>query len=397
MRVEEGEWFSVELKDAMGRSRISSYGTACNALAQLKHAGLVATSRNSESRYTREGWVNANTTNCYLIAGTCKTVRGIHHLRFPRRAWAEYVASCRWSTRRALVRVAAWRYEIERAQWEAEWTRELTLGRCEVSREDTKHLGRQVVGSVYTNNSKNKEALKREARSAHPLTKAEVEMQELITWALDDLDESSRPVGIGSGPPLVNKPGRAQQMIPDPAQKQKQTILWVSSELVPESKARLVVDGFRDAVKLIYGVQWWHYSQGDIRKAKHYAKLVACGEAMSDHSVPAEHFAIWRLSWFKKNVKAFATKAPPIWLVMNAKWVSEKAGWFHKDYELPYSTFQPDPLRTEQLLRNEESMLRHRNHPDPWLALPRPYVEKRLGEIECGFESPFDLWPTRRR
>lgn len=169
----------------------------------------------------------------------------------------------------------------------------------------------------------------------------------------------------------------------------------MSSDLVPEQKAQFVVDGFRAAVLKVYGIKWWHYWKGEIKKAKHYSKLVAAGEALAEKGAPAEHWAVWRLTWMRANIPAFASKPPPVWMVMNAKQVLEKAGWFRKDYVLPLPVYQQDWIRTEQIFRNEEARLFARGHKNPWSCLPKWYGDKRRAEINDGLASPFDCWPDR--
>jgi hypothetical protein len=165
--------------------------------------------------------------------------------------------------------------------------------------------------------------------------------------------------------------------------------------MVPEQLATYTVDCYRRALKKVYGIDWFHYFKGDIKKAKNYDQLVASGKAFAEHSIAPEHWAIWRLEWFQKNVKPFANKAPPIWMIMGAKKVSEKAGWFRKDYDLPYPVFQLDPMIVEQNLRNQEASSRWKNFEYPLMFMPRSYVEKRLKEIALGMIDPHDNWPRR--
>jgi hypothetical protein len=172
--------------------------------------------------------------------------------------------------------------------------------------------------------------------------------------------------------------------------------MYVSPEMVPEQKALAVIDGFRRAVREVYGQEWWHYSKGDVRKSRGYAALVACGSQMADHSVPAEHWAIWRLRWLKERSR-FSKSPPPIGIVMSAKAVSERAGWFRKDYELPVPTLQPDLIITEQHLRNREAAQRWRGVAGEaaLLCTPAWYAEKRRAEIAGGFTEPHECWPTK--
>jgi hypothetical protein len=173
--------------------------------------------------------------------------------------------------------------------------------------------------------------------------------------------------------------------------------MYVSPELVPEQKAIAVIDGFRRAVREVYGQNWWQYAKGDLKRAKGYASLVACGEQLSDHSVPAEHWAIWRLRWLKDHSDRFSLKPPPIGVVMSAKAVSEKAGWFRKDYEIPVPIIQHDPIIAEQHLRNREAVQRWRgvNGEAALILMPVWYADKRRTEIAQGFVEPHERWPTK--
>lgn len=396
VRVEETGWFSDDLTAIARRAKIKSYGVAVNALAELKRAGLVATSRNSEVRWVRDGsrltTVQAYTTNSYLVAGTCRNDRGVYKVQFPAKPWSEYVAACRWGVRRAQARVAAWRYEVTRAEWNKEWTRDL-IERSGSSSVETHRLASKAMGSVLTKRtSKERDRSSKEALRDH----SSLPEDDLIAFALEpDLPEvTRRSISMGVNPPLptnVKAPHRAV----DPLVKTESSIIWMSSDLVPEQKALNVVAGYRHAVQAVYGIKWWHYWKGEIKNAKHYDKLVACGEAMADKGVPAEHWAIWRLTWFKANVKQFASKPPPVWMVMSAKSVSEKSGWFRKDYELPLPVYVVDWVRREQICRNQESRLFARGHRNPWLCLPDWYVAKRKAEINDGLVSPFECWPDR--
>lgn len=398
VRVNELEWFSVDLDTLRRRAKIGSYGSALNALAQLKHAGLVATSRNQRSRWIKDERgrvvsVNAYTTNSYLVAGFCERTRGGFRVKFPARPWTEYVAGCRWNATRASVRVAPWRYEIGRAQWCAEWSKE-SLVDSRGSSMKTQDLGVEVVGSVLTkeSNSATPEASEKALRdSLEHETGAD-----LIEYALQDDLTPDLPgvISLGHNPPLrrdVRVPSRPI----DPTPHRESDIQWMSTELVPEQKALFVVNGYRAAVEKVYGVQWWHYWKGEIKRAKHFDKFVKCGEVMAEKSVPAEHWAIWRLTWMKANIKQFSKKPPPIWVVMNAKQVSERAGWFRKEYVLPMPVYEVDWIRREQLARNEEARLFARGHKNPWSCLPAWYGEKRRAEIRDGLLSPFDCYPDR--
>jgi len=219
--------------------------------------------------------------------------------------------------------------------------------------------------------------------------------------ALDDLaaPKSVGGIMIGSDAPPLTPHGpraRAPYLPPDSHPRPPITVMYISPELTDEQKAREVVDGYRRAVRAVYGTSWWHYSKGDIRRARGFDRLLAAGNAMAEHSVPAEHWAIWRLRWFREG-KQFADVPPPVWVVMSAKFVSERAGWFRKEYDLPVPVLQRDPIITEQHLRNTEAEKR-------WMGcdgdaalmfLPRWYAEKRRAEIAGGCESPHDCWPCK--
>lgn len=148
----------------------------------------------------------------------------------------------------------------------------------------------------------------------------------------------------------------------------------------------------------MYGVDWFHYWKGDLKLSKGYDKLVAAGEAMAEHSVPPEHWAIWRLRWFKERVPRFRDRPPPVWVACSAKTVSERAGWFRNEYDLPYPTHKVDPVVQEQHLRNQEAadLWRGCSQADALGArVPRWYADKRREEIAAGLTNPHDCWPCK--
>ena len=303
----------------------------------------------------------------------------------PRLQWSEFVASARAGAKLALIRVAA-----AKPTWSEpaaiDWSKNRVRDPDE-SRGVDWHLGDYHSRRVY-NNKTNSKLFERGAARSFSLLGDEVDREGVFCLA-------SPNRSIWEGRP----PGEPAYYPPDPVRRPPPVVSWISPEIVPEGKARLVIDGFRSAVEKVYGVQWWHYWKGELSRAKHYAKFVACGEALADHSVPAEHWAIWRLKWFAANVKAFSTKPPPVWMVMNAKTVSERAGWFRKDYPLPVPVTVFDPIVYEQILRNREAMFAWRGvaaaHRQP--TFPKWYADKRQAEIDEGLRNPHDFWPRRAR
>lgn len=393
----EGEWFTASLADLARWSSIA-YSTAKAALGELRRSGLVATSRCSRSRWVRDRatseltTVNAYEENLYLAVGSLRSRSGVDAIEFPARAWRSFVAA------RSKERVEAWRAELPRAEWRKEWSEAVQRG----SRRKRAGLGHapstsdSIEYSVHTGSETSEKA----ADAADLL-----DDRILRIAALDDEDEevvSDHGFGvIGSTAPKpepLGPPGRAPYLPPDHFDKPPPLVHYVSPEQVPELQARQVVDGYRCAIREVYGVEWWHYSKGDLKRAKHYDRLLACGVALAEHSVPAEHWAIWRLRWFKASVKQFADKPPPVWVVMSGKTVSERAGWFRKDYDLPVPTLKPDPIITEQHLRNQEAAKRWRGVSGDdvfWFSFPSWYVDKRRAEIAAGSTDPHECWPTK--
>lgn len=393
----EGEWFTASLVDLARWSRIA-YATAKAALAELRRAGLVATSRCSRSRWVRcrsTGdlvTVNALEENLYLAAGSLRTRGGVDEIAFPARAWRAFTAQ------RSRVRVEAWRAALPRVEWRRGWSEEVERGFR------SRSAGLPQVSSTSVPNVPplplQSETSEKAALRADPLRDR---LLQIIQADEDDDD----PVDLGQftllgsvapRPPALGTPSTAPFLPPDSHDRPPLLVTYVSPEQLPELKARAVVDGYRWAVREVYGVEWWHYSKGDITKAKHYDRLLACGVALAEHSVPAEHWAIWRLRWFKASVRQFSSKPPPVWIVMAAKTVSEKAGWFRKDYNLPVATLQPDPIIAEQHLRNVEAARRWAGFTGDavfYFVFPGWYVDKRKAEIAGGATEPHDCWPTK--
>ncbi len=398
--VPDSEWFAADLTDLKRRALIGTYATARAALAQLKRAGLVATSRCSQSRWARVGdqlvTVSALEGNLYLVAGSCSRRRGVDSITFPERAWSEFVAARRSGSDAA---VEPWRTPVERAEWLPEWGREHGQG----SERRSTDLGPDSSPSVIYSITKPRqlEASEKAAGAAVLPDRTADDLVDLISQDDDAPEVGLTSARIGGSAPRPTPLGPASEapfLPPDSHEAPHAVVMYVSPEMVPEQKARAVIDGYRTAVREVYGVDWWHYWKGDIKKAKHYDKLLACGEQLAEHSVPAEHWAIWRLQWFKDHARAFASKPPPVWVVMSGKTVSERAGWFRKDYELPVPTMQADPIIAEQHLRNREAAQRWRGLTGDavFLAMPLTYVEKRRDEIAAGQVDPHDAWPTKR-
>lgn len=399
------EWFLADLHDLKRWAAIGSYATAKAALASLRRAGLVATSRTHSCRWVRSretgrlDTVNALEQHLYLVAGTLRTRSGIDKLEFPLRPWRQFVTRCATVARRSMARVEAWRRDLPRVEWRKEWTDEV-MADLRGSQRPHPHLGAKPSTSVNYSTKRFVvgETSKKAAGAAVSPTFDPVEIE-----LVEDQDpDEARSVGTlsltSTGTPLVPRPGRCPSLPPDTFPRPPPTVMYISPEQVPENKARYVVDSYRIAVREVYGVEWWHYSKGDIKRARYYDRLVKAGEAFAEHSIAPDHWAIWRLRWFKDHAARFANTPPPVFVVMSAKTVSEKAGWFRKDYDLPLPVFKPDPIITEQHLRNLEARRRWQGVPEHavfWFHFPGWYVDKRQQEIADGCDSPHTMWPTK--
>lgn len=409
----EDGWFIFDLGELARRAHVA-YGTAKAALAELRHAGLLACERHVIQRkvlvetidgHARFEPVNAYERNWYSISGAVRRRAGLHRLELDRAAWFTFVDAVRRSQKK-LVRLVAKRPAWPLVEWQASWTAELMGHQDTPSLYDVLGLGTKSSTSVFSTSNKNKVETSKKALARIPSSDEEESITKLFDWmhSPDDLDSGS-PISLllASGSrysdprrdPTYTGPWSPPFRLPDRHVREPSPIIWLSPEMVPEQKATYVVDAYRRAVKQIYGIDWFHYFKGDIKKAKHFDKLLASGVAFAEHSIPPFHWALWRLTWFAKNVKAFAHKPPPVWMIMNAKKVSEKSGWFRKDYDLPVTVFKLDPMIYEQRMRNQEARNRWRNVPDPLMCMPRPYVEKRRREIANGLEEPHDNWPRR--
>jgi hypothetical protein len=351
--------------------------------------------------------VNAYERNWYSIVGRLQKRAGIMHLELGAASWAALVEARQQISKSAVRLIAsrpAWPKQVE---WQANWVAEL-MREVTTSPNDALCLDPKSSTSVLlTRNIKYKEASKKALERGLSLSTEVV--AEIIRFGdgpddpeVDFVSGSGFAFAVGSRysdprmNPLYDGPMHPPYIMPDQHPRQPCPIVWLSPDMVPEQKATYVVDAFRRAVKKVYGIDWFHYFKGDIKKAKHFDKLLAAGVAFADHSVAPEHWAIWRLKWFAKTVKSFSTKPPPVWMVMNAKTVSERAGWFRKDYDLPLPTFQLDPMISEQHLRNQEANHIWRKVANPLMFMSRSYVEKREREIKSGMLDPHDNWPKRR-
>jgi hypothetical protein len=416
----ETEWFIADAR-LLARYAGLAYSTALRALADLRHAGLVATSRCQVNRWYRNerGVIEscmANEHNLYLVPGSYTKRSGVETFMFPQRAWLEYVEKARPQCRafpiRAKIRVKAWRKPIEVVEWQPDWNRDEgftpSASYLRGFRKNPAGFKRLLSTSVYTSNNSPTES--------HSSTKNEKAKRTFFSKGLQpqndqglntyrfDLsqvkgsdDELVRNLLSAPRRPLVPLPGKPTLVALDPIPPAPQTITWISPEASPELKARAVLEGYRRAVNKVYGVRWFGWVKGDIKKARAYKGFVKCGEAMADHSVPPDHWALWRLEWLKQHTPRFAKQPPPIHVVMSAKRVSERAGWFRKEYVLPMPIHELDPIRHEQMLRNRESSRRHEGFTEAgvWMVMPPWYYEKRQQEIAEGLTDPHDCWPKR--
>lgn len=431
----ELEWFIADLRQ-LARYAGLAYSTATQALASLRHAGLVATSRCQVNRWFRgpHGGLKsgmANEHNLYLVPGSYTRRSGVETIKFPKRAWLQYVQavrdvrrgeaqlgfkvarpSCRGNPIRAQIMVEAWRKPIEVVEWQPEWTYDSGPSRSasylRAFRKNPARFKASLRTSVYTSNNSPSES--------HSSTKNEKARGTFFSHdaqAGNDQDLNTYRLGLaqvtGSGSeleknllaapgrPLVPLPGKPTIVQIDPIPRPPQTVTWISPEASAELKARAVIEGYRRAVNKVYGVRWFGWIKGDLKKARAYKAFVKCGEAMADHSVPADHWAVWRLEWFKSKMPRFSKQPPPIHVVMSAKRVSERAGWFRKEYVLPMPVHTYDQIRHEQFLRNYEASRRHQGFPEGgvWMVMPPWYYAKRQQEIAEGLTDPHDCWPVR--
>lgn len=370
----EAEWFIANLQDLAKWARIS-YRAASWSLNELRTAGLIAMIRVSESctyRHPRtleltQGRVMQE--NAYLILGSLKTHRHNDIIEFPAAAWEEFKKTGRAQAYFKVPKIAGFQKVgamLHPVSAEPYNTLPLLCNRIETSKK-----GEAPVFSSC-----------REERSIN---------------SFDELLKLPIIGPPGPRPELTRQPGRAPKRIVDRPPKPPSLVHYISPEQVPELKAQAVVDGYRRAVAEVYGIEWWHYSKGDLTKARFYDRLLAAGVAMSEHSVPPKHWAIWRLRWFKDHVKKFSSSPPPVFMVMSAKAVHQKAGWFRTEYVLPVATYKLDPVIHEQQLRNKEAYRRWEGYTGRsvfMMVFPKWYYELRRKEIARGFEDPLELWPT---
>lgn len=374
------DWFGASLRELRLRARIG-YSTAKRALASLRRAGLVHTLRELVAReVSGVGAVRAKHENLYAAEGRADRDGSI---AFPR-SWLAYAAAARsgaaWRPRRPSDPGPSAGPEY----WESQIDSAGLIGKGEPS---------TIVSSK---GRPGRDSLREALRGIFATSREEDQADlrgERCGALLDLLAGDGRP-RVATGP---RRPGYARVRPEDRHELEPSPVLWPHDEMPDAVLARMAVDGYRRAVKAVLGAEWWHYSRGEITKAKGYAGLVAFGRACCDHAVSPEHWAIWRLEHARRTGRTRG-KAPPISVVMSAKFVSENAGWWRKDYDLPVRTFKPDRAIAEQRLRNEESVALHCGVPlDLQLfRSPRWYGEKRRAEIDRGIDDPLDdrTWPV---
>ena len=378
------EWFSIDLHELQVRARISSYASARNALADLKRAGLVATSANYTTRVIKHKTgrlesVNARVQNNYLVAGDYKIRSGIEKFRFPARAWNEYVTARKNCKLHDVLIVAPRKSDDEPVSKE--------VAAClRGFPRSGKGLRPKVVTSLFKQTlrvcSSNSYELE-EARSASFLSKERSE----IDW-LGVLEDERRKIparGDGSCPhkpiDLLVRRSHAQQY-PDLDKT--------------EDPLREITRAYNEAARRIFGRDPHLYARTtDMAKAKGAAALKAAADACYDHGVNPLYWALWRMTYLRD--KRGQKKAPPLFVIMSAKAIHRMAGWFRKDFEHPQDAEILDEVRVEQMLRNREAARRWRGFTErgALLALPAWYAQKRREEIERGHDNPHDLWPTR--
>lgn len=421
------DWFEADLRDVAWRARAGSYTTAKRALRRLRRAGLVATTRVIRPRWARTGKrveeVNAMEQNRYLVPGECESRRGVHRVKLPRQQWESFVAGDGAEV------VKPFTTDPGLIQYLVDWGAALCPRNPEAfghtSLSDVDELdplpGPSVISKREEKRSEEEGTSKKTAEAGSSFNsiqnrveaKIKQENEQVVIHLVGlmghDVDEdhpgavafgprASRSVFLGPAVKRSLRPrpdrGPCPWMAPDQHGKTDPGIRWCPrAPATDRDRVRCVLDGYRRAVLEVYGQRWLHYCKGDLEKSKGYANLVACGEIMADQSVPPEHWAIWRLRWFKSQTR-HANRPPPVWVVMSAKFVSEKGGWFRKEYELPVAVTVEDPVVTEQHYRNREaaSLWEGRSREGSLMFLPRWYVEKRRAEIAQGHDSPHACW-----
>lgn len=422
------EWWAANLSRLAWAARLS-YRTAKRALADLRRAGLVSTWWHTETRWSRlrstgriES-VTARTSLSYLVPGAAERNGAI---MFPARQWREFVSARRAGWTRSALRIKPWRPSEPMAVWRREWTAEIVAslrpendpkneGKFSGFRSQATDLPAKMAPllSRIENKDKKKKQSSHPPAAARPdgcgsadsfsfsqaepaqahgreLTKAEAGAECMA--ALQGLF-NSEACRQGDGP---TRDGPAPWREPDRPPKPVALVGWIAGK-TPADRAREVADGFRAAVRKVYGQPWHGYSRGDITKSKLYRSFVDCARAMEQHSVPPKHWAIWKLTWLKANAPKFADKPPPIHVVMSPKRVAEQAGWFRKAYSLPVAVHVTCPVYREQRYRNLEAARLHygRNEIAIWLRLPQWYYDMRQAEIAAGHVAPHDIWPLR--
>ncbi|HYM56030.1 MAG TPA: hypothetical protein VES97_11755, partial [Solirubrobacteraceae bacterium] len=395
-----GGWFLASL-DGLARAAGVAYETAQKAVAGLRRCSLVATRRSYVIRETPERLVARADRNWYYSP----TVSEGETMMFPMLQWTALVArvshaptlAARLSLRSCLPPLGT-----PPRPHPVSARNQTYVSLCSLSLR-SRRSDNEVI----------------DAGAPRPAS-ADAFLPDLSVEAETQTDRDLRALLNGRGLPRPDfSTGYVHRPLPvNPLENEPAQVGWIPAHALPQHKARLVAEGFRDACREVYGRDPYSFAsfdwdaaraldKPDVRPAQlpakegkqlaTYRRFLACAVEMSDHAVPPKHWAIWRLRWVREHNPKFKDAPPPIFMIMAASAVVKRAGWFRKDYNLSdlYPRAKKDPVRFEQHLRNFEAGRLERGRVSPRLALDGPdwYVEMRKREIAQGITDPMVRFP----
>lgn len=101
----------------------------------------------------------------------------------------------------------------------------------------------------------------------------------------------------------------------------------------PEDHAKILATLFRNCVEKRYAIRCFLFRKGDIKRSKHYAKLVEFAKLLIAHEIPPAAWIGWRVDEWLANRKGDRPQLPPVAYVFNVRTITETRWRFREVYE----------------------------------------------------------------
>ena len=123
-------------------------------------------------------------------------------------------------------------------------------------------------------------------------------------------------------------------------------------DMTDEEKVRGVVTAYRAACEKCYGSRSFAFARGDIRKSKHFPRLLKAAEACIEHDIEPHGWAAFSMGQIE-YARGSKGKAPPITVVFALSRIAKHNGWYRTD-RAAYAQVGITPESLRELVRDWE-------------------------------------------